>query len=160
MQENKTQQTLNAEGAGFTGDRCTVTLRAHYQEYAPNNVTSVSLGYDFTNPSAAIPWQTSQMIHPTKPVALNLGHLVGESCMLVLSHDKARISANAAVDLRKVMDSNIITLTNAEGVVVGLIRARRAFLGEFPFPIFAQSSHATAILSITAIPVYNEEISA
>lgn len=152
--------SVQPEKQGFTNDRCTVVIRTHYQEFDPGSVTTAEHTYDFTNKRADSPWQTSQRIGPSSRVPLNLGHLNPGSCMLVLSHDVPKMSAKADPVLLEAMQRNVITLTNSDGVAVGILRARRAAIIEFPFPVFAQSSEATALLSITAIPVHNEEIPA
>jgi hypothetical protein len=59
--------------------------------------------------------------------------------------------------LQNALKRNTIRLTNTEGVLVGILRPRRAMVVEYSFPVFAQASDATALLSITAIPVHNNE---
>jgi len=153
------KDTLQQERAGFNNDRCTTVIKVHYQEFEPNNVTVASHAYDWTNDQAAIPWQTTQRVGPSSRVPLNLGHLEGQSCMLVLSHDFPKLPPDVAKALQEAMRKNTIRLTNADGLEVAILRPRRACLIEFSFPVFAQSTDATALLSITAIPVNNAEVS-
>ena len=155
----KTKETLQSDPKGFVNDRATIIIKAHYQEFDPPMNTVATHSFDFVNDKADSSFQTTQKISPSKRVLLNLGHLADGSCMLVLSHDIPRISADSPDMLKEAMQRNIITLTNEAGAVVGLLRPRRASVVEYPFPVYAVSSEATALLSITAIPVHNEEIS-
>jgi len=151
------RQTLQSDKAGFTGDRATIIIKTHYQEYDPGNLTVAQHAFDFVNDQADQAWQTTQKISPSKSVPLNIGHLDADSCMLTLSHDVPKTNQEIDDLLKKAMQRNTIRLTNADGVLVGILRPRRAMVVEYSFPIFAQASDATALLSITAIPVHNNE---
>jgi hypothetical protein len=156
MKHNDIQ--INQEKAGFSNDRCTVVVKVHYQEYNPPIATAASHAYDFTNPAAETPFQTVMRVSPSEAKPLNLGHIEAGKAMLALSHDIPKVVADqqSSEALKEAMTRNIITLTDAEGRVVGILRPRHCCLVEYPFAVFAQASHATAMLSITAIPVTYE----
>jgi len=153
----KDRQTLQSDKAGFEGDRATIIIKTHYQEYDPGNQITASHAFDFVNDQADQAWQTTQRISPSKSVPLNIGHLDAASCLLTLSHDVPKTNKEIDEILQKAMQRNTIRFTNADGVLVGILRPRRAMVVEYSFPIFAQASDATALLSITAIPVHNNE---
>lgn len=153
----KEKQTLQSDKAGFIGDRATIIIRSHYQEYESNNLTVAQHAFDFVNDEVDSAWQTSQRISPSQRTPLNLGHLDPGSCILTLSHDVPKMSSETESILQNALKKNTIRLTNADGVLVGIIRPRRAMVVEYSFPVFAQASDATALLSITAIPVHNYE---
>ena len=153
----KEKQTLQSDKAGFIGDRATIIIRAHYQEYESNNLTVAQHAFDFVNDEVDSAWQTSQRISPSKPTPLNLGHLDPGSCILTLSHDVPKMNSETESILQNALKRNTIRLTNADGVLVGILRPRRAMVVEYSFPVFAQASDATALLSITAFPVHNYE---
>ena len=147
------RQTVNQEAKGFTNDRATVIIKGHYQEFETSLATSVSHAFDFTNPITAQAFSTIQKINPSGPVLLNIGQCDWDACMLILSHDPVKLAKDAPADLKKAMESNKITLTNADGAIVGILRHRRACVVEYPFPVYAQADSATALLSITVYPV-------
>lgn len=150
--------SLNSETVTeVNNDRCTIIIRGTYQEYEPSNTTSVYHGFDFLNPAAETPFQTSMKVSPSERKPLNIGHLEWGRVCLVLSNEKPKMVKEAPEDLRKAVEMNTITLTNADGAVVGILRPRRASVVEYPFPVFVQSSNATALLGITAFPVTNDE---
>lgn len=149
--------SLNPQAVAVNSDRATVVIRATYQEFDPSNSTSAYHGFDFLNPAAESPFQTTMKISPSERKPLNIGHLEWGRVMLVLSNDKPKTSKDTPEDLRKAIELNTITLTNADGDVVGILRPRRASVVEYPFAVYAQSSNATALLSITAFPVTNDE---
>lgn len=138
-------------------DRATIVIRASYQEVDPPAVTPVYHAFDFLNPASESPWQTAMRVSPGERKAVNIGHLEWGRCMLVMATQSPKVSPDASEDLKKAMESNTITITNADGVVVGILRPRRATVVEYPFPVFVQSSKATALLNITAFPVTNDE---
>ena len=156
MKHNEIQ--INQEKAGFSNDRCTVVVKIHYQEYNPPIATAASHAYDFTNPAAEAPFQTVMRVSPSEAKPLNLGHITPGKALLTLSHDIPKVVADSAAGtaLKEAMALNVITLTDADGRVVGILRPRHCCLVEYPFEVFAQASHATAMLSITAIPVTYE----
>jgi hypothetical protein len=147
------RQSINPEAKGFRNDRATVIIKGHYQEFETTQATSVSHAYDFTNHEAAVAFQTIQKINPSAPVELNIGPNEWGKCMLILSHDPVKVGKDAPEALKNTMASNKIILTNADGVVVGILRHRRASVVEYPFPVFAQAESTTALLSITVYPV-------
>jgi len=149
--------SLNPQSVVVNSDRCTVIIRATYQEYDPSNSTSAYHGFDFLNPAAESPYQVSIKVNPSERKPLPIGHLEWGRVMLILSNDKPRTTKDTPEDLRKAIESNTITITNAEGDVVGILRPRRSSVVEYPFPVFVQASNATALLSITAFPVTNDE---
>ena len=153
----KEKQTIQSDKSGFVGDRATFILRNHYQEYESSNLTVATHSFDFVNKESDSAWQTTQRVNPSKVVPLNIGHLDPGSCILTLSHDLPRITPEADSVLQNALRRNIIRITNADGVVVGILRPRRAMVVEYGFPVFVQASDATALLSITAIPVHNDE---
>lgn len=150
--------TINPQDTASVGnDRATVVVRATYQEFDLSNETTAYHGFDFLNPESESPFQTTMKISPSERKPLNIGHLEWGRVMLVLSNDKPRTAKDTPEDLRKAIELNTITLTNADGDVVGILRPRRASVVEYPFAVYAQSSNATALLSITAFPVTNDE---
>lgn len=152
--------SINAEGKEWTNDRATVIVRAHYQEFEPSNLTSAYHAFDYVNPWAEAPFQTTMKVNPSSRLALNLGHLDPTKSLLVLSHEKAKLAKDAPSTLISAMESNTITITNADGLVVGKLRPRYAFVVEYPFPVFVQATTATALLSVTAFPISeNEKVS-
>ena len=146
-------ESINPSQIGASGDRATFITKAVYQEYATSRAISVSHAYDFINETEEQAWQTVQRINPSKEQPINLGHLDGTYPILVLSHDLPKLAPNTPEVLKNAQESNAIVLTNADGVVVGLLRAKRAMVIEYPFPVFAKATTATTLLSITAIPV-------
>jgi hypothetical protein len=151
--------SINSEDAAWTQDRATVIIRAHYQEFEPNNMTSAYHAYDFQNPHADSPFQTTMKVGPSSRVPLNIGHLDPATTLLVLSHEKAKTTKAGGEILKEAMESNIINITNVDGLLVGKLKCRHAFVVEYPFPVFVQSTKATALLSVTAFPVsLNEKI--
>jgi hypothetical protein len=147
------RQSINPEAKGFRNDRATIVIKGHYQEFETTQATSVSHAYDFTNHESAVAFQTIQKINPSEKIELNIGPNEWGRCMLILSHDTIKVGKEAPETLKKAMESNKITLTNAEGVVVGILRHRRASVVEYPFPVFAIADSTTALLSITVYPV-------
>lgn len=153
----KEKQTLQSDKSGFVGDRATIIIRSHYQEYDAPNLTVAQHAFDFVNDQSDSAWQTSQRISPSQQAPLNIGHLDPSSCILTLSHDAPKMTSEAEKVLQNALKRNTIRITNADGVLVGILRPRRAMVVEYGFPVFVQSSDATALLSITAIPVHNNE---
>lgn len=153
----KEKQTLQSDKSGFIGDRATIIIRSHYQEHEAGNLTVAQHAFDFVNDAADSAWQTSQKVSPSARVPLNIGHLDPSSCILTLSHDVPKMASESETILQNALKRNTIRLTNTEGVLVGILRPRRAMVVEYSFPVFAQASDATALLSITAIPVHNNE---
>jgi hypothetical protein len=151
------KQTMQSDKAGFVGDRATIIIRSHYQEHDTRNLTVAQHAFDFVNDQSDSAWQTSQRVSPSQRAPLNIGHLDPSSCILTLSQDAPKMTSEAEKVLQNALKRNTIRITNAEGVQVGLIRPRRAMVVEYGFPVFVQSSDATALLSITAIPVHNNE---
>lgn len=149
--------SLNPQAVAVNSDRATIVIRATYQEFDPPNSTSAYHGFDFLNPAAESPYQVSMKVSPSERRPLNIGHLEWGRVMLVLSNDKPKTTKDIPKDLRKAIETNTITITNANGDVVGILRPRRASVVEYPFPVFVQSSSATALLSITAFPVTDDE---
>jgi len=147
----------NQSTGNVNQDRVTVVIRATYQEFDPPNVASVFHAYDFLNPAPESPWQTAMRVSPGERKAVNIGHLEWGRSMLIMATQSPKIAPGTSEDLKKAMESNTITITNADGVVVGILRPRRATVVEYPFPVFVQSSKATALLNITAFPVTNDE---
>lgn len=147
------RQSINPEAKGFQNDRATVVIKGHYQEFETTQATSVSHAYDFTNHESAVAFQTIQKVSPSSKVELNIGPNEWGKCMLILSHDPIKVSKDTPDAMKKAMESNKITLTNADGTVVGILRHRRASVVEYPFAVYAQSDSATALLSITVYPV-------
>lgn len=147
----------NEAASSIQKDRATIVIRAAYQEFDPPNVASVFHAYDFLNPAPESPWQTAMRVSPGERKAVNIGHLEWGRCMLIMATQLPKIAPGTSEDLKKIMESNTITITNADGVVVGILRPRRATVVEYPFPVFVQSSKATALLNITAFPVTNDE---
>jgi hypothetical protein len=147
------QESVNPSQIGASGDRATFITKAVYQEYATSRAVSVTHAYDFINEQEESAWQTIQRISPSQTQPLNLGHLDGTYPILVLSHDLPKLAPNTPDILKNAQEANAITLTNSDGVVVGLLRAKRAMVVEYSFPVFAKSTTATTLLSITAIPV-------
>jgi hypothetical protein len=145
--------TLNQEAKGFSNDRATIIINGRYEEYAVSSMKSVTHAFDYTNPQEAEAFQTAQKISPSNAVELNIGPCEWGKCMLILSHDPVKIAKDSPDALKEAMALNKITLTNADGVVVGILRHRRASVVEYPFPVFAKAESATALLSITAYPV-------
>jgi hypothetical protein len=146
-------ESVNPSQIGASGDRATFILKAVYQEYATSRAVSVTHAYDFVNEDEESAWQTVQRISPSKEQPINLGHLEGKYPILVLSHDLPKLAPNTSDVLKNAQEANAIILTNADGVVVGLLRAKRSTVVEYPFPVFAKATTATTLLSITAIPV-------
>jgi hypothetical protein len=149
--------SLNPQSVEVNSDRATIVIQATYQEFDPSNQMAAYHGFDWINPAAETPFQTAQKISPSERSPLNIGHLEWGRVILVLSNDKPRTAKTIPEDLRKAIELNTITLTNADGQVVGIIRPRRASVVEYPFPVFAQANNASALLSITAFPVTNDE---
>jgi hypothetical protein len=154
----KNHETINTSKMADYGDRATFIIKAVYQEYATSQAYAASHAYDFLNMGLESAWQTVQRISPSKEQPINLGHLEGKYPILVLSHDLPKLAPNAPDMLKNAQEANSIVLTNADGVVVGLLRAKRAMVVEYPFPVFAKATTATTLLSITAIPVPPHEI--
>lgn len=154
---SKEKQTLQSDKSGFVGDRATIIIRSHYQEYESSGLTVAQHAFDFVNDETDSAWQTTQRVSPSQAVPLNIGHLDPSSCILTLSHDVPKIAPGTESILQNAMRRNTIRLTNAEGVLVGILRPRRAMVVEYSFPVFVQATDATALLSITAIPVHNNE---
>jgi len=153
----KEKQTLQSDKTGFMGDRATIIVRAHYQEYETNELTTAQHAFDFVNDASDSAWQTSQRVSPSKATPLNIGHLDPGSCILTLSHEVPKMTSSVDAILQNALKRNTIRITNADGVQVGILRPRRAMVVEYGFPVFVQSSDATALLSITAFPVHNNE---
>lgn len=145
--------TLNAEAKGFNSDRATITIRGHYQEFEPNQTASVYHAFDYSNPRSESPFQMTMRVSPATPKQLNIGEAEWGKVLLILSNDPIKTNAQISPQLQKASESNTITLTNADGVVVGRLRPRHACAIEFPFPVFAQAATATALLSVTAYPI-------
>jgi hypothetical protein len=148
--------TLHQEAKGFASDRATVIIRTHYQEFEPNTTASSFHAFDYSNPQSVSPFQTTMRISPSAAKPLNIGEAEWGKVLLILSNDPIRTNAQISQQLQKASESNTITLTNADGVVVGRLRPRHACVIEFPFPVFAQSANATALLSVTAYPIIDE----
>jgi hypothetical protein len=148
--------SINAEAKGFNNDRATVIIRTHYQEFEPNQATSTYHAYDYSNPQAASAFQHTMRINPSARKPINIGDLEWGKVLLVLSNDPIRTNAQIAKELQKAQEQNIISLTNADGIEVARIRPRHACVVEFPFPVFAQSSVSTALLSVTAYPILDQ----
>jgi hypothetical protein len=151
------KQTLQSDKSGFVGDRATIIIRSHYQEYDTPNLTVAQHAFDFVNDESDSAWQTSQRVSPSHTAPLNIGHLDPGSCILTLSHDVPKMTSTPDAILQNALKRNTIRITNADGVQVGILRPRRAMVVEYGFPVFVQASDATALLSITAIPVHNNE---
>ena len=151
------KQSLQSDKSGFAGDRATIIVRSHYQEYDTDNVVVAQHAFDFVNDAAESAWQTTQKVSPSQAAPLNIGHLDPSSCILTLSHDAPKMTSEAEKVLHNALKRNTIRITNAAGEQVGILRPRRAAVVEYGFPVFVQSSDATALLSITAIPVHNNE---
>ena len=149
--------SVNAENKEWTNDRATLVIRAHYQEFEPSNLTSAYHAFDYVNPWAESPFQTTMKVNPSSRQPLNLGHLEPHKALLVLSHEKPKLTKDAPDTLISAMESNTITITNADGLVVGKLRPRHAFVVEYPFPVFVQATTATALLSVTAFPISENE---
>jgi hypothetical protein len=149
--------SINEEAKGFINDRATVVIQAHYQEFDPPQMASLQHAFDYTNPAAAAAHMKTQKVHVSQRTPIDIGECEWGECLLILSHEAAAINKAAPDALRLAMQSNKIILTNTEGEIVGILRHRFASVVEYPFPVFVQATNATALLSVTAYPIIDNE---
>ena len=152
--------TINTAGDPAAGqDRATIVIRATYQEFETAQTTSAYHAFDFLNKGEESAIQHTMKIGPGQATPIYIGQLEWGKVCLILAQEKPRLGKDTSKDLQKAIDSNIIRLTDANGTLVGILRSNRASVVEYPFPVFAQSTHATSLLSVTAFPVIpGEEI--
>lgn len=155
---NKLEDRIHAKRAPKQEDRCTVLLTCHYQEWE-NPTTTTKWMYDRTLPSENVPYQRNVKISPssdpTKRTEISLGELEFGKCEIVLGHNPVKISSDApeASVLQEMQASNTIRITNSKGELVVEISSGRVAFGQFAGPLFASATHATAFLSVTAMPL-------
>lgn len=144
--------SLNPEG-DYSNDRATIVLRATFQEYETNQHTSCDHAFDYTSNASVSPYQRTIRVNPSERKLLDLGELNGKIVYMVLSHDIPRVAKEGTSALQEAMKSNRISITNADGVLLAIIRPRIAIAVEYPFPVYVQSDTATTLLTVTAFPV-------
>lgn len=154
MAEHKENLFTQSAGTPVNADRCTVVITAHYQEWDPANTTHTRIAYDRTLAAECVPHQTSVRVNPGKRVQLPLGSVDPENCEVALAHDVPRMQADTAANesLKDAQKANIIKITNAEGVKLGMIYPNRGGVFHFGQELWAEASHTTAILRISAFP--------
>lgn len=155
---NKLEDRIHTKPAVQEQDRCTVLLTCHYQEWE-NPTTTAKWAYDRTLPSENVPYQRNVKVAPsadgTNRTEIKLGDLQFGKCEIMFGHNPVKLSADSegASLLREMQESNTIKITNSKGELVVEIGSGRASFGQFAGPLFAHSTHATAFLSITAMPL-------
>ena len=135
-------------------DRATVVLQGNYQEMNGDS-KYIRYAYDRIVPSGIMPFQGPQRVNLGKPAPVHIGDCEPGKCELFLGHNVARLSGTSASDdlLAKAQKSNKIIITNADGVQLAEILPNRACFCQFPGPVFAHCTSATAILHVTALPI-------
>lgn len=152
MPEHKHTIFTKQAGEPKNQDRCTVVITGHYQEWDPSNTTHFRVAYDRLVAPDATPLQTAIRINPGRKVAVPLGMSDPGKCELLLAHDVAKLQKDSNPALVEAQAQNIIKITNTDGVVLGMIYPDRGCLFHFAGEVFAESTHATAILKITVFP--------
>jgi hypothetical protein len=148
--------SMNQEAKGFTNDRATVIIRGHYQEFVPNQTASVFHAFDYTNPQSEAPFQFTMRLSPADRKLINIGDLEWGKTLLILSNEPPALGSQITTKLQGNAISNIISLTNEDGIEVARIRPRHACAIEFPFPVYAKPLFHTALLSVTAFPIIDQ----
>lgn len=142
-------------------DGGTVIIQGHYQPF-DGGKTYVKYGFDWLREPGEPAYQHTQRVNVRDAVPINLGGLEPSKVYLILGHNKVRtapvVEGTPEEKLRSAMlakerESNTITITNTDGVVLGTILPGMAITNIFPGPIFAVCSHASALLHVTALPL-------
>jgi hypothetical protein len=159
---NQLVDKIHAKRAPDQEDRFTLILTCHYQEWE-NPTTTAKWAYDRTLPSENIPYQRSVKVSPSsdpeKRTEIKIGDLEFGKCEIAFGHNPIAMSKdlspkdpNAAI-LQEMQASNTIKITNSKGDLVVEIGSGRCAFGQYPGPLYAQSTKATAFLSVTAFPL-------
>lgn len=145
---------VRQSGSPVEQDRCTITITAHYQEWDPPQITHIRHAFDYLEDPASVPHQGTIRVNVGSRVEIPLGTSEPGNCVMVLEHQLAKISkqSDAKDILQKAQESNIITLTNDDGVVLGLLLPNRSCVCHFPGKVYAQASSATALLHVSVMP--------
>lgn len=143
---------VRPNGAPIEADRATVRLSVHYQEY-DSPTTHLTVAYDRTVPAENKPHQIFQRVG-FEPVEIDIGRLSWGSVELALMHHKAKLGKIAASPaVAEAQNENRILLLDAELKEIGFLLPDHASLFYFSKPIFVKSTHTTALLHVTALPL-------
>lgn len=150
---NKVTERVVQAASPVEEDRVTVIITGHYQEY-DSPTTHLKWAYDRCQPVDQKPLQATQRINPRSRALINLFHLEWGKAEVFLAHEKARISRESEQydTLKEAQDSNVVLLYSEKGELLGELLPGRACFMRFTGPVYAESTHATAILHVTAFP--------
>ena len=154
MADHKENHFVPVSNSPVNQDRCTVVITTHYQEWDPANTTHTRIAYDRTLAPECVPHQTTIRVNPGKRTKLEIGGVDPERCELALAHDVPRMQADTATNesLKEAQKANTIKITNADGVKLGMIYPNRGGIFHFGQEVWAEATHTTAILRISAFP--------
>lgn len=127
---------------------------AHYQEWDPPTVTHVRHAFDYLEDPASVPQQSTIRVDVTQRTEVPRGTSEPGHCVYILEHQIAKISSKSEHKdlLQKAQESNIITLSNEDGVAMGILLPNRSCVCHFPGKVYAQGSSATSLLHVSVMP--------
>lgn len=152
--DNQHTELVFSHPAPVTEDRVTVVINGHFAETDTEQTTDFRLSYNRVLPSGLSAVKSTIRVFPGTRVEIPVGQLDPENCQLFMAHEIPRqvMSAPADNPLRVASETNRIMLTNEQGDVLGWIPAKAGCVHHFPGKVFAESTSALALLSVTAFP--------
>lgn len=135
-------------------DRATIQIAAVFQEFGMQSSTAYRYAYDRISSAEESPYKGTLRVNPSKRVQMpSTGE--GKTVQVLLHHAATRFAPGVpeASALTVAQASNIISISDSTGNVLGFLPQDGACLFYFTGPIYVESTTATAVLHILAMPV-------